>query len=77
MFQTLDPQGYQIINLHCFTPICLWAFVMAAYDTNPPPKCVAKNNYSVGIWEKGGKDIIFRKNFTGMEFELALKGEGI
>lgn len=50
---------------------------MAAYDTNPPPKCVAKNNYSVGIWEKGGKDIIFRKNFTGMEFELALKGEGI
>lgn len=35
-----------------------------------------KNNYSTGIWEKGGKDIIFRKSFTDMQFELALKDEG-
>lgn len=36
-----------------------------------------KNNPSVGTWERGGKDISFRKSFTDMKLELALKDEGM
>lgn len=34
-----------------------------------------KNNLSTGTWERGGKDISFRKSFTDMKLELPLKAK--
>lgn len=40
-------------------------------------KMRGRNNYSVGMRERGGKDTLFRECFTDMSFELGLGDEGI